>query len=65
MILNEYLKASAIIMINVYVKLFNTVLNTGFMPENCIRGIIIPLYKKKGGKSNTDNYRGITIMSCL
>ena len=52
-------------MINVYVKLFNTVLNTGFIPENWIRGIIIPLYKKKGGKSNTDNYRGITIMSCL
>ena len=50
LILNEYHKVSAIIMINAYVKLFNTVLNTVFIPENWIRGIII--YKKKGRKSN-------------
>jgi len=65
LVLNEYIKSSANIFINVYVKLFNVILNNGIIPEKWFCGTIIPLYKKKGDKSNTDNYRGITIMSCL
>ena len=51
--------------IDLYTKLFNMILNKGIVPESWSSGIIIPLYKKKGEKSNIDNYRGITMMSCL
>ena len=27
--------------------------------------MILPLFKKKGSRSYVDNYRGITILSCL
>ncbi len=65
LILNEYIKSSASKMIDVYTKLFNIVLNSGTIPDKWMGGIILPLYKKKGAKSNVDNYRGITLMSCL
>ncbi len=65
LILNEYIKSSADILKTIYVKLFNVILNSGKIPESWSRGVILPLYKKKGSKANVDNYRGITIMSCL
>ena len=51
-ILNEYIKASADIMINIYVKLFNSVLNSGIIPDSWVTGIILPLYKKRGQNQN-------------
>ena len=48
-----------------YVILFNTVLNTGQMPEAWTVGTIIPIYKEKGDPSNPSNYRGITLVSTL
>jgi len=64
-ILNEYLKCSSTIMINIYVKLFNAVMDSGITPDSWACGIILPLFKKKGVKSDVDNYRGITLLSCL
>ena len=49
----------------VYVDLFNRVLNSGNIPEAWTIGIITPIYKNKGDKGDFDNYRGITILSCL
>ena len=51
--------------IDVYVKLFNIVLNTGIVPSEWLSGFIIPIYKNKGERKNADNYRGITILSCF
>ena len=46
-------------------KFFNIVLNTGYIPEVWCIGIIMPLYKNKGERSQPDNYRGITLLSCM
>jgi len=64
-ILNEYIKSTSDYMINIYTKLFNVILSTGVIPDSWTNGVILPLFKKKGSRSNVDNYRGITIMSCL
>ena len=48
-----------------FTKLFNCVLDTGFIPEAWVKGVIIPIYKNKGDSAQTQNYRPITILSCL
>ena len=45
--------------------LFNTVLDSGVLPTSWLIGYIIPLYKNKGDTANPENYRPITILSCL
>ena len=64
-IVNEYLSSTVDICLPIYVKLFNLVFNSGVIPEMWITGIVKPIYKNKGDKSNPDNYRGITLLSCL
>jgi hypothetical protein len=64
-IVNEYIKYSGDILIDVYVKLFNTVLNTGEIPKSWIEGIIVPIYKNKGDPRDANNYRGITLVGCM
>ena len=46
-------------------KWFNIVLNTGVIPTNWCIGIIKPLYKGKGPQDQPDNYRGISLLSCV
>ena len=64
-LVNEYLSSSVDICLPIYVKLFNLVFNCGVIPEIWSTGIVKPIYKNKGDKSNPDNYRGITLLSCL
>jgi exonuclease III len=61
---NEMLKYSGSAMLSPLAKLFNKVLNSGTIPTAWSEGYIMPLHKK-GSKLDTDNYRGITITSCL
>ena len=62
--LNEYF----IECINLFVEpieiLFNEILNSAFFPSQWTEGIIIPLHKKCSAV-DTNNYRGITLISCL
>ena len=34
-------------------------------PELWTKDQIIPIYKKKGDQNNCNNYRGVTLLSCL
>ena len=45
-------------------KLFNTVYTSGFFPAPWAKGCIVPVFKK-GDCDDPNNYRGITIVSCL
>ena len=47
-----------------YLKLFNTVLRSGIMPQTWCNGIITPIFKS-GAESDPSNYRGTCISSCL
>jgi hypothetical protein len=49
----------------VYEKIFNLILKSGFIPKEWVLGMIKPLYKNKGDKHDVDNYRGITLLSCI
>ena len=64
-ILNEFIKNCPEKLIYVIVVLFNTVLETGIIPTDWTIGIIKPLYKNKGDINDVNNYRGITLLSCL
>ena len=52
-------------MLPTYVKLFNLVFDKAIVPESWLLGDIIPIYKKKGDVQNPENYRPITLFSCL
>ena len=52
-------------MLPLYLKLFNRILDTGELPEDWLTGLIIPIYKNKGPRDDANNYRGITLLSCL
>ena len=58
------LQASYEILMNVYTKLFNLVLDTGIYPSFLCDGLITPIFKT-GDKSDPGNYRGICVSSCL
>ena len=62
---NEYFKYSQPKLISIYCKLFNIVFDTGIIPESWLTGIIRPVYKNKGKVDDPDNYRAITLISCL
>ena len=63
--MNEYIKESCNVCLPIYVKLFNLILESGHIPESWTVGIIKPLYKSKGDPTLLENYRPITILSCM
>ena len=62
---NEFVECSPERFVSLATRLFNLVLATGFVPAEWCIGAILPLYKGKGARSNPDNYRGITLLSCI
>ena len=64
-ILNEYIKSTKEILLPIYEKLFNVVFDSGLLPNAWLEGSIRPIYKNKGDPKMVQNYRPITILSCL
>ena len=62
--LNEFFVKFKEPFVPILLKLFNAILETGEFPSSWSKGIIFPLFKK-GDANNTNNYRGITLVSCL
>jgi len=63
-LLNEYLLECKDIISSHICDIFNAILNSGVYPEKWTEGIIVPIHKK-GNTSDINNYRGITLLSCL
>ena len=64
-IVNEHIKSTIYMMLPIYTKLFNLILDTGIIPESCTIGVIKPIYKNKGDPKAPENYRPITLLSCF
>ena len=64
-IINEYIKNSQSKRLPFYVPSFNTILKSGMYPSQWSIGTIKPIYKKKGERVNPENYRQITLLSCI
>ena len=58
------IKVSVPILKSLYNKLFNCILLTGFYPIQWCHGLFSPIFKS-GCVSDPNNYRGISISSCL
>ena len=63
-LLNEYFLESVDSLAPYLCHLFNAIINSGYFPEQWTEGTIILLHKK-GDKKCANNYRGITLLSCL
>jgi hypothetical protein len=64
MLINEFFIHGKDVLLPVLHNLFNAIFRSGIFPEEWSEGYVIPLHKK-GDKNNVDNYRGITLLSCL
>jgi len=61
---NEMIRHSIDSMCSVYTKLFNLILKSGVFPDEWCVGSLTPIFKS-GDVSDTNNYRGICVSSCL
>lgn len=59
----ELLKYAGPVMLLFLHTLFSTIWQTEIIPEDWRKGVIIPLWKRKGSRSDCSNYRGITLLS--
>ena len=64
-IVNEHIKSTINIILPIYCKLFNIVLNSGLIPESWSDGVFFSIYKNKGDTNDPRSYRHITLVSCL
>lgn len=64
-VLNEHICSTITVFLPVYKKLFNVIFDSGIVPDEWLIGIVKPIYKNKGDPTKPENYRPITLLSCL
>ena len=64
LVLNEFIKTSSNLLLPTLVKLFNKILNVGKIPQAWNQSFITVLHKS-GDPNNCNNYRGLSVNSCL
>ena len=64
-VLNEHIVSTIVIFLPLYVMLFNIIYDTGIVPDEWLIVIVKPVYKNKGDPTQPENYRPITLLSCL
>jgi hypothetical protein len=64
LVINEFIKASSDVLLTTITMLFNLVLDSGRIPDSWTEGVIVPVFKK-GDTTSPNNYRGITVLSCI
>ena len=64
-IINEFLKHSRHEFASYYTRIFNSILESGHLPDDWCSSVIRPIYKNKGDPSDPNNYRGISLLSCF
>ena len=63
-ILNEFLKLNTSLFKKTLLSIFNALFSKGYFPKVWSVGVIIPIFKK-GDINQAENYRGITLLSCV
>ena len=64
-VINEFIKNCPVIIYDILEMLFNIILHTGIIPKAWSISLIQPIYKGKGSANDPDNYRGISLISCV
>jgi len=62
-VMNEYIITYQNVFAPILLRLFNAMLGTGYFPKLWARGMIVSV--KKGDVNDTNNYRGITLISLV
>lgn len=63
-VLNDLLKTTGDTIVPYLLTLFNDLFRTGDYPSDWAKAIIQPIFKK-GDDENPDNYRGVSLLSCV
>ena len=61
----DILKALPYNIIAAITQIFNQCLTDGYFPTKFKTAKIVPVYKKKGSRSKKENYRPVSLLSCL
>ncbi|XP_062608016.1 uncharacterized protein LOC134269832, partial [Saccostrea cucullata] len=64
-IVNEHISSTLYTFLPVYKMFFNIIFDSGLVPDEWLVGIVKPIYKNKGDPTTPENYRPITLLSCL
>ena len=64
-IVNEHLKSTIQVIILIYKKLFNLILDTGIVPESWTCGVIKLIFENKSNPADPGKYCPITLLSCF
>ena len=62
--INEFFYYGKEALLNTFHTIFNNIFKLGYFPESWSEGLVIPLHKK-GSLNDVNNYRGITLLSCI